>query len=1008
LLKRIFSSVPSNSTLFDTFGHHDMHRNYLLALFLLLSPIAQAQMVTGGEMTGFREVFSLDTSRQSKSYSADQLAVSIGGRDTANVLAPGEKAQFTFIFTNKTANPIRAHGKWEVIQYGTKGKPGDVWSPIVFRIAVTGEASLDVDLPANGTQEIVVTPPIPETFGGYALIADLGPEGRTFGASLVRVMKADPGRVQFPTYALDFTWDEFMNENILALFQKLGIKGARMGASYALDSAPDYQKRMDSIASYLRWAQDHDVTVMLTIDNGSGPQPLGRPRPWLSPEGKMLETKDDRAWLPAYDGNFQQWVQRLVTMHGWPKGPVNAVELWNEPWEGISISGWGADVLRFREIYEHMALGVFDARKQSGVQVLIGGACSSTNTRDKLFPDGSDKFLKWLDFVSIHYQPLAADPALVPEWMNRKGPYGRVKVWDTESWIANSDDRVAGVIASMRAQGQDRTAGIYEGNVYDSRNKKVNGKVYPVVQAWAPAAAVAATQKFIGQRQFQRILFPNGLPWVFEFKGATSADDGTLVVLGDLGAVYEPARTLFRSVKLAPGASLSIPAAGGKFTLYDFYGNPVPARGDRITVPLNGLGYFLRGNGSTGSFEALVAAVRAANITGYEPVEIIARDFTQPISAQPELRLRLTNVLNVAVSGELKAEVPGLTLAPPSRAISLTPHQTLDVAFKVTAGAPVPANTYPLTATFTAGGATVTHHEDLHTNVIVRRTPNIDGILDDWKGVDPQPVSAKGTHPTLTEEAWLPFKQFGGSVKEGLATAYLAYDDQYFYFAARVADSTPEDGMLRFETRNDDDFFYPEISYDKDKQLVWPQGVRRYSYRKNFEIPSGNGHDNVQLAFNVIAPAKKPFLEYPQGTMPHFMAYADTDYEFALNPVAPAYGGGTEVWRLLAPGIPRKHFYPRQPKAPQDGGPVKDAKLVCRREGNLRIVEAAIPWSELAAVRARLQQGATVKFTFRVNNNDGPALELGSGRSVSKDNPLTFHDDWSAHWANELEFTFAK
>jgi hypothetical protein len=29
-------------------------------------------------------------------------------------------------------------------------------------------------------------------------------------------------------------------------------------------------------------------------------------------------------------------------------------------------------------------------------------------------------------------------------------------------------------------------------------------------------------------------------------------------------------------------------------------------------------------------------------------------------------------------------------------------------------------------------------------------------------------------------------------------------------------------------------------------------------------------------------------------------------------------------------------------------------------------------------------------------------------RSVSKDNPLTFHNDWSTHWANELEFGFEK
>ena len=60
------------------------------------------------------------------------------------------------------------------------------------------------------------------------------------------------------------------------------------------------------------------------------------------------------------------------------------------------------------------------------------------------------------------------------------------------------------------------------------------------------------------------------------------------------------------------------------------------------------------------------------------------------------------------------------------------------------------------------------------------------------------------------------------------------------------------------------------------------------------------------------------------------------------------------------------------------------------------------------SVTAWLKEGAarqTVKFSFRVNNG-GTAFEIAAGRSVSKDNPLTFHNDWSTHWANEVEFGF--
>ena len=44
-----------------------------------------------------------------------------------------------------------------------------------------------------------------------------------------------------------------------------------------------------------------------------------------------------------------------------------------------------------------------------------------------------------------------------------------------------------------------------------------------------------------------------------------------------------------------------------------------------------------------------------------------------------------------------------------------------------------------------------------------------------------------------------------------------------------------------------------------------------------------------------------------------------------------------------------------------------------------------------------------MKFSFRVNDG-GSAFELAVGRSVSKENSLAFHDDWSTHWANEIEF----
>lgn len=986
----------------------------LILLAISFRPTSPAQMVTGSSMPGFAEAFDLGNPAE---FTVQEIAVKVSGHDSGttmvNVLWPGESAEVTLHFTNKTAARLAATGSAEIVHYGTSVPEGDVWTPHVFRIGEKVSSPISIDLPAHGSQDVALHPAIGTQFGGYALIVRFPAHGAAFAGSFVRVVKPDAGRVQFPTYALDTTWDEFMNEGVFTLFEKLGIKGMRMGGPYEPATEPGYQSSMARLDRYMQWAKRHDVTVMLTLGAGDGfsDQPLGRPRPWLSADGKMLDTKDDRAWLPSYDHDFQKWTEHIVERYGWPNGNLNAVELWNEPWEAVSISGWGADIPRYRAMFTHMAEGVEAARREAGVKVLIGGTCSSSNTFDKLFPDGSDKFLKWLDFASIHYQALAA-PSVIPAWINRKGPYGPVRIWDTESWIANSEDRVAGVIASMRAQGQSRTAGIFDGNVYDSKNIKIGDSVYPVVQAWSPAAAVAATQKFIGQRQFRQLLFQNGLPWIFVFDGLDAhPDDGTVVVLGDLARIYEPARTLFRSVAIRSDAHLTIRNPRHEFILYDFYGNPVDAAGTSITVPLNGRGFFLRTDGRKGSFENLLKELRVANISGYDPVEIVAHDLMQPVGEHPTLRLSLTNVLNRSVRGSLSATLGKLALEPTSLVVSLQPNETREFQFRISGGQAADDNLYSLTATFNSGNdGAVTHSELMRVNSIARRTIHVDGDLADWAGILPQPLPSTDVDVSLTEKAWLPFKDHAqsSSNETKTSTAYVAYDDEYFYFAARIPDTTPDPGMVRFADRDDDSYFYPDVSFSADgKELKWPQGVRHYSYRRNFDIPSGSGeHDNVQIAFNVLD--QKPWLSHPPGVMPHFITYWDSDYEYALNPVAAEYGGGTEVWRLQSPGMPRKHFFPRQPKAPIDGGPVAGAKLIIKRTPDERIVEAAIPWSEMPEVKKRFDSGHFVKFTCRVNDNHGPAHELATGRSVSKYNSVTFHDDWQTHWANELEFGIQK
>ena len=63
-----------------------------------------------------------------------------------------------------------------------------------------------------------------------------------------------------------------------------------------------------------------------------------------------------------------------------------------------------------------------------------------------------------------------------------------------------------------------------------------------------------------------------------------------------------------------------------------------------------------------------------------------------------------------------------------------------------------------------------------------------------------------------------------------------------------------------------------------------------------------------------------------------------------------------------------------------------------KQDGDNRIEEVAIPWTELPLVKKALDAGGTVKFSFPGECGERPpSMELAEGRSVSKTNCYTFH-----------------
>ena len=976
----------------------------------------------------------------------------------ANILWPGEAARLGFQVQNKQDKPISGKGSVVIIRFGLWTSPyeGDFFRVGMRKLEDVRTIPIDVHVAAKGFQDFSLDLNLPETFGGYAILLDLPELDRNYIASIARTIK-NPLPHAFNRLAMDIPF--------IPALVRLGAQPNRTGFAFRGKTDADYEEYYERWAKYLRELKANGLTT--TIEWGhdampTGPKvPLGVRRQHLQMvDGKLTNQAEqgDLVWMPQFDPEFKAFAKRVALEFGAPKGPVIAMRLWNEPWEGASVAGWGADVLRYRELYTIMSEAVEEARAEGGVKILLSGCDSSSNTFDKLFCDGKDTFISRLDAMSVHYQ--SNSPAsTVRAFVDRKGDRGPVQVWDTESWIANSDDRVPACLATMYALGQQRAVGIHSGRIVSTEDNleqqtAAGMKRITNLQAWPVASAVGALINFVGDRPFERIE-RQGLPWTYVFSGMAEApDDGCIVIVGDLAPVFGANRVVMRDVRplkeveakralharlatLAPGSeehakaltefSAHLPFAGAgafitlpadaRWGVYDSVGNALKPVNNAYAIPIDDSGWYLRGDGKPGSFAALRAALATAPLTGLAPVSLVVRDPTADLATGATITVDVTNVLNRPVTVNVGGSLSAIALiALTAQPVSLAPGETKTLTYAVK-GKAAQANLYGLSLSADGGkDGTTQIHEVMRVNVVAKRAITVDGVLDDWQGALPLTITSDGTaSPTDAEAAWWPGKPFVSPTAKGLATGYIAYDERGIAFAAKIADATIEAGTFNFQKLDEDQFFYPEKVMIPDGkngfvEATWPTGVRRYSYAKFPWLPSGGApdFDNVQIGFNALDDDHKPWYPYPAGTFKGFADFWSTDYEYAFNRVAPEFGGGNEVVRLRHPEQGNKHHYPRQPRTAMDG-PVQGAELAIRHENGMRIVEARIPWAEIPAVKALRDAGKPLKFSFRVNDGAGVGcLELAKDRSVSRESSYSFKVDWNKHWANEVAFGWEK
>lgn len=673
---------------------------------------------------------------------------------------------------------------------------------------------------------------------------------------------------------------------------------------------------------------------------------------------------------PELDPLFSQWAEaaakRWCGADG--EGPLQMIDYWNEPWEGGGISAWKGDAVRYRQLYD----AIYDGAKRGAPKIRVGGASSIMNTGDKFFtaPELEAKYAKRVEILTDHY--VGAAMCYGPRIAERMG----ILSMESETWFGGNARYQAAVLAFFLATGQKI--------VNTNHPAQILWQNSPEVPLPKPSLSAMNTfLHFAGDRPFERVVFLEHLPWLFQFgKGRECA----FMLLGDGSHIVADQFDQIRA-----NGTIRIPTRRGKLRVYDVYGNRVKARWGTVEIPLNRDAYWLEAPGEEA--DLVVEAVREAQLAGVKPVALVLRDFTAMPAAGGTVRVEAWNVLNRPVSGSVTLALGDtVTLAAPEQKVALQPGERRTLAFAIQSTTPSPLNSYAAEAVFRGPDGEARLAETLQANVIVRGTPTIDGKLDEWAAVPPVRAAAAHADAAAIMRLWKPWEQIA-EAKDGVAEFRVMADEQFLYIAVRERNAAwaPKP---RLSARDDDRFFGST-----------PATAHTY-WSKNFGTPDPGDQSLpyygsiLQVAIGLGLGSAAHDLPEPRHVPPGIMAMPDTDYEYA---VWGAPDGGAEIWRNYAAGWswPR-HFAPRTvPKGAYDGVP-KGARAAVVKAGDDVFYEIALPLADMPEFKpARLAPGQTLCLTFKL---PGSGVLFGARKSATRPNGMSTLPRWERSPSNTIEW----
>ena len=893
------------------------------------------------------------------------------------------------------------------VSQGTAGWTDTVGAaPLLDLIGKPVTCPLSVTFGTNTEAQIEVRDlPLPKRFGTYALVLGRPTPGagggsrRQFLGTLARIPppRADGTVDNTPI----FGEGQFMNGNLTnkaAIYGRMGIRGWRSELNW--NEAEDGSVNWTNYDRLFSVAKLSGCKIMVTLGGMSGWQwpfkavqtpAAARNRPnWkFSPYGGQAD------WLcaPELYPRYEKWIAEFCKRY-WENGAGGlwGLENFNEPWEGGGISGWARDCLQYRELQKTIAR----AARSVDPRIRVLGASSIMNTEDKLFPDGSRDFDAFIDVFTDHYvvPPMCYGPLVA-------SAHGKQSM-ETETWIVGTEYQLPQAVAQFMASGQSRVSPWHPRVLFDNlpRGKDATLMPTPVV------AATAAFNHFVTGKAFEKLVFRDHLPWVFQF-GKDNDPGALLVLFGQLIDMGNPKNRLWSQVDGAAGGTMTIDNADGLLKFYDLSGNPLYEGEKAVRLPLSIFpSYITCAKGPAAAAERL-AGMR---IEGKRPVELLPHDFnTRLASTNATLTVGVHNCLNRSLTGILRVKTTAdLTLAKPEQTVTLAAGETRTLAFTVAKASPNESNTYPCDFNFASDAGSAEWTESLTAAIAPKMKITVDGDLDDWKAVPAVSAFASKDkiEPTeLMRRPWLAPQEGTNEVVAGRVK--LAWDEENVYLCAEVKDRTPEANAIRFAGRDETSYFHSKADDEKEpfktflettriggkngrtlKELGRSFGEVPYIYTRSPETGIPFRRDRVQIAFDT-APGWHDLTPDTDRVPYGFHAVPDTDYEYSLYLCDDGQG---EVWRHLAPGVARIHDFPRQPRGKITTGAVKDARLVVTRSDTGYVYECALPKSELAGFD--LRAGTEFGFTFKIGNSGGAQPEYGTDKAVCKQNGLTLHPYW--------------